>query len=68
MNLVANFNKTYTVTISVNDSEYGKAYIGNNQNETSITVEEGGSATLTAVAYEGYKFTGWKEDRKTPAK
>ena len=65
MNLVANFSKTYTVTVNANNSSFGKAYVGNNQNETSVTVEEGGSVTLTAVAFDGYKFTGWKEGRKT---
>ena len=65
MNLVANFSKTYTVTVNANNSSFGKAYVGTNQNETSVTVEEGGSVTLTAVAFDGYKFTGWKEGRKT---
>ena len=65
MNLVANFNKTYTVTVSTNNSSFGKAYIGNSNNTTYVTVEEGGSVTLNAVAFDGYKFTGWKEGRKT---
>ena len=65
MSLVANFYKIYTVTLSINNVNYGKAYIGDNQNETSITVEEGQSVTITAVPFEGYRFTGWKEDRKT---
>ena len=56
-NLVANFIKTYTVTVSSNNNSFGKAYIGNNQNETSVTVEEGGSITITAVTFDGYKFT-----------
>ena len=65
MNLVANFYKVYTVTVSVNNSSFGKAYIGNAEGNTSVTVKEGESVTLTAVAYDGYKFTAWKEDRKT---
>ena len=65
MNLVANFYKVYTVSVSVNDSSFGKAYIGNAEGNTSMTVEEGGSVTLTATAYDGYKFTAWKEGRKT---
>ena len=65
MNLVANFYKVYTVSVSVNDSSFGKAYIGNTEGNTSMTVEEGGSVTLTATAYDGYKFTAWKEGRKT---
>ena len=65
MNLVANFYKVYTVSVSVNDSSFGKAYIGNAEGSTSMTVEEGGSVTLTATAYDGYKFTAWKEGRKT---
>ena len=65
MNLVANFYKVYTVTVSVNDSSFGKAYIGNAEGNTSVTVKEGESVTLTAVAYDGYKFTAWKEGRKT---
>ena len=64
MNLVANFYKVYTVSISSSNNSYGKAYIGNNENETTITVEAGSSVKLTAVAFDGYKFTGWKEGRK----
>ncbi|MBR5532229.1 MAG: T9SS type A sorting domain-containing protein [Bacteroidales bacterium] len=67
MNLVANFVKVYTVSISVNKASYGTAYIGT-AGVTSASVEEGASITITAVAADGYKFTSWKEGRDVISK
>ena len=67
MNLVANFVKVYTVSISVNKASYGTAYIGT-AGVTSASVEEGASITITAVAADGYKFASWKEGRDVISK
>lgn len=64
MNLVANFAKVFTVTISANNANYGTVYI-ETEGTTSVTIEEGQNVTITAVPFEGYRFTAWKEDRKT---
>ncbi len=61
-NLIANFVKVYTVTVSANNSAYGKVYI-ETEGQTSVAVEEGSSITITAIPYEGYKFSAWKSGR-----
>ena len=61
-NLVANFVKVYTVTISANNSAYGTVYI-ETEGQTSVSVEEGSSITLTAIPNEGYRFSAWKNGR-----
>lgn len=64
MDLVATFVKAYTVTVTTNNNAYGKVTI-NDEEQTSISVEEGASVTLSATAFENYKFNSWKEGRKT---
>lgn len=61
-NLIANFVKAYTVTVSANNSAYGKVYI-ETEGETSVAVEEGSSITITAIPNEGYIFSAWKNGR-----
>ncbi|MBE6298812.1 MAG: T9SS type A sorting domain-containing protein [Bacteroidales bacterium] len=61
-NLVANFVKVYTVTVSANNSAYGTVYI-ETEGQTSVAVEEGSSITITAIPNEGYRFSAWKNGR-----
>ena len=63
-NLVANFVKVYTVTIKANNSAYGIVYI-ETEGQTSVSVEEGSSITITASPNDGYKFSAWKNGRAT---
>ena len=52
---------SYTLNYSVNNTDYG--YITGN---TTQTVDENGNGTsVTAVANDGYKFTGWSDGVST---
>lgn len=56
MSLTAKFDQQYvTVTATANNSDAGNVVGGG-------TVTYGGSTTLSAKAYDGYVFTGWKEN------
>ena len=46
----------HTISVSVNDPDAGSATING---ESSATLEEGESATLAAVANDGYTFVNW---------
>ena len=48
-----------TLTVSVEATEGGSAYINGNSSTTSLTVNSGNTVTLNARADEGYSFTGW---------
>ena len=48
---------TYTVTVSTNGD-------GGTATTSAESVQEGGTATLTATPAEGYKFTGWSDGSK----
>ena len=52
---------TYTLNYSVNNTDYG--YITGNTTQTVDENEDGTS--VTAVANEGYKFTGWSDGVST---
>lgn len=56
MSLTAKFGQQYvTVTATANNSDAGNVVGGG-------TITYGGSTTLSAKAYDGYVFTGWKEN------
>jgi len=55
VDIVAKFGQNYvTVNANVNNSNGGNVVGGGN-------ISYGGSTTLSAKAYDGYVFTGWKE-------
>ena len=61
VNVTANFIPVYALNYSVNNTEYG--YITGN---TTQAVDENGNGTsVTAVANDGYKFTGWSDGVST---
>ena len=56
ISVVAKFEqRSVTVTLDRNDSDGGTVSGGG-------TIEYGGSTTISAKAYSGYAFTGWKEN------
>lgn len=62
MNVTAKFAQNYvTVTAVPNNSNAGNVVGGG-------TITYGGSTTLSAKAYDGYVFTGWKEGDQTVSK
>ena len=48
-------------TVSVNESNCGKVYIGK-EGVTSVEAEKGCKLTLYAMAYDGYNFLNWTLD------
>ncbi len=57
VNVTANFIPVYALNYSVNNSDYG--YITGNATQTVDKNESG--ISVTAVANDGYKFTGWSD-------
>lgn len=54
----------YTISVKVNNPDYGKAFISSN-NQTSCKVGAGQSVTLVAQPAQGFSFQEWEYEGKT---